>query len=155
MLSFDDNSFSMVVTRYSFHHITDCIIVLEEMKRVCKSSGKILVVDVTPDSDKKTAYNYIEKLRDPSHTEVPTIEGLGQMMESIECINTKIKHHDLEIDLETILQSFFSKPGDKDRIVQLFKQYLVQDQLRMKSHLVNDKIRFYFPVSMIIGTKET
>jgi ubiquinone/menaquinone biosynthesis C-methylase UbiE len=155
ILPFDDNSFSMVVTRYSFHHIAAPRIVLEEMKRVCKSNGKILVVDVTPDSDKKTAYNYVEKLRDPSHTEALTIEELRQMMESIGCINMNIKHHDLEMNLEMILQSSFPNPGDKDRIVQLFKQDLVQNHLGMKSHLVNNKIHFYFPVSMIIGTKET
>jgi hypothetical protein len=121
---------------------------------VRKLGGKILVVDVTPDSDKKTTYNYVEDLRGPSHTEALTIEELRQMMESIGCINIKIEHHDLEMDLETILQSSFPNQGDKDRIVQLFKQDLVQDHLGMKSHLLNDKIHFYFPVSMIIGTKE-
>lgn len=154
ILSFNDNSFSIVVTRYSFHHITDSRVVLEEMKRVCKPAGKILVVDVTPDSNKKTAYNHVEKLRDPSHTVALTIEELRQMMGSIGCINTKIEHHDLEMDLETILQSSFPNPEDKDRIVQLFKQDVSQDHLGMRSHLVNDKIHFYFPVSMIIGTKE-
>lgn len=154
ILPFNDNSFSIVVTRYSFHHITDPRIVLEEMKRVCKPGGKILVVDVTPDSNKKTAYNHVEKLRDPSHTVALTIEELRQMMGSIGCINTKIEHHDLEMDLETILQSSFPNPEDKDRIVQLFKQDVSQDHLGMRSHLVNDKIHFYFPVSMIIGTKE-
>lgn len=154
ILPFNDNSFSLVVTRYSFHHLHDPKVVLEQMKRVCKPGGKILVVDVTPDPDKKTAYNYVEKLRDPSHTEALTIEELRQMMESIGCINMITKHHDLEMDLDTILQSSFPKPGDKDKIVRLFKQDLTQHHLGMKSYLVNDKIHFYFPVSMIIGTKE-
>jgi ubiquinone/menaquinone biosynthesis C-methylase UbiE len=38
ILPFDDNSFSMVVTRYSFHHVTDPRVVLEETKRVCANS---------------------------------------------------------------------------------------------------------------------
>ena len=155
ILPFNDNSFSIVVTRYSFHHMHNPKVVLKEMKRVCKPGGKILVTDVTPDFDKKNAYNHVEKLRDPSHTEALTAEELRQMMESIECINIRIKHHDLEMDLETILQSSFPKPGDKDRIVQLFEQDLARDHLGMRSYLKNDKIHFYFPVSMIIGTKET
>ena len=154
ILPFNDNSFSIIVTRYSFHHMNDPKVVLDEMKRVCKPGGKILVVDVTPDSDKKDAYNHVEKLRDPSHTEALTIEELRQMMESIGCINISIENHNLEMDLEIILQSSFPKPGDKDRIIQLFKQDLAEDNLGMRSYLINDKIHFYFPVSMIIGTKE-
>jgi len=154
-LPFEDDSFSLVVTRYSFHHMHNPKVVLKEMKRVCKPGGKILVTDVTPDFDKKNAYNHVEKLRDPSHTEALTVEELRQMIKSIECINIRIEHHDLEMDLETILQSSFPKPGDKDRIVQLFEQDLAQDHLGMRSYLKNDKIHFYFPVSMIIGTKET
>jgi SAM-dependent methyltransferase len=153
-LPFSDNSFSIVVTRYSFHHIHNPKVVLEEMKRVCKPGGKILVTNVTPNTDKKNAYNHVEKLRDPSHTEALTIEELRTMMESIECINIRIENHDLEMDLETILQSSFLKPGDKDKIVQLFKQDLAENHLGMRSYLINDKIHFYFPVSMIIGTKE-
>ncbi len=50
-LPFDDNIFSIVVTRYSFHHIIEPKKVLEEMKRVCVSGGKIMIIDVTPDKD--------------------------------------------------------------------------------------------------------
>ena len=45
-LPFEDDSFSLVVTRYSFHHLIEPRQVLEEMKRVCKPDGKIPVIDV-------------------------------------------------------------------------------------------------------------
>jgi ubiquinone/menaquinone biosynthesis C-methylase UbiE len=44
---FADNSFSVVLTRYSFHHFLDPKGVLAEMKRVCKADGTIMVVDVS------------------------------------------------------------------------------------------------------------
>ena len=53
ILPFNDNFFSIVITRYSLHHVNDPKAVLGEMKRVCKSGRKILVTDITPDSDKK------------------------------------------------------------------------------------------------------
>ncbi|HKU82852.1 MAG TPA: methyltransferase domain-containing protein [Candidatus Nitrosocosmicus sp.] len=59
-LPFKDNSFSLVVTRYSFHHLIEPKQVLEEMKRVCKPDGKILIIDVTPPKDKVGAYNHVE-----------------------------------------------------------------------------------------------
>jgi ubiquinone/menaquinone biosynthesis C-methylase UbiE len=52
-LPFNDESFSIVTTRASFHPIVDRKRVLEEMIRVCKIGGKMLVVEVTPDNDKK------------------------------------------------------------------------------------------------------
>src|SRR6185436_4102324 len=46
-LPFKDNSLTLVVTLYSFHHLIEPKQVLEEMKRVCKSNGKIFIIDVT------------------------------------------------------------------------------------------------------------
>lgn len=41
--------------------------VLSEMRRACIAGGRVGIVDVTPQVDKIDAYNYVEKLRDPSH----------------------------------------------------------------------------------------
>src|SRR5262249_47806499 len=66
-LPFPDASFSLVATRYSFHHLLDTRAALAEMKRVCEPGGKVLVMDAAPESGKADAYNLMEKLRDPSH----------------------------------------------------------------------------------------
>jgi ubiquinone/menaquinone biosynthesis C-methylase UbiE len=66
-LPYADASFSLGVTRYSFHHLVDPYSVLGEMKRVCMRKGRVVVIDATPASDKVDMYNYVEKLRDPSH----------------------------------------------------------------------------------------
>ena len=66
-LSYADASFSLVVTRYSFHHLVDPSSVLSEMKRVCMRKGRVVVIDATPASDKADMYNYVEKLVTP-HT---------------------------------------------------------------------------------------
>lgn len=41
-LPFADESFSMVITRYSFHHFVDPLSVLKEMNRVCKKRVLLL-----------------------------------------------------------------------------------------------------------------
>jgi ubiquinone/menaquinone biosynthesis C-methylase UbiE len=69
-LPFNDSSFSIVVTRYSLHHLLEPKKVLQEMQHVCtngkegEGGGKILVIDVTPNPDKVDAYNGMEKLHD-------------------------------------------------------------------------------------------
>jgi ubiquinone/menaquinone biosynthesis C-methylase UbiE len=152
-LPFGDNLYSIVVTRYSFHHMLEPKKVLEEMKRVCMKDGKILVIDVTPDVDKVDAYNYVEKLRDSSHTRALTFSELENMMKETGLVKLKSEYHDLEMSLEKILQSSFPDPKDVDKIKQLFKEDLTKNNLGMKSHLRDGEIYFYFPVSMIVGNK--
>src|SRR4029077_9768027 len=45
-LPFPDASFSVVSTRYSFHHFLDPEAVLAEMVRVCSPGGRVAVIDV-------------------------------------------------------------------------------------------------------------
>jgi len=152
-LPFEDDSFSLVVTRYSLHHLIEPRQVLEEMKRVCKPDGKILIIDVTPDKDKAKAYNHVEKLRDNSHTGALTFDELKELMEEAGLTNLKSKYHDLEMGLESILKSSFPNPADIPKIRQLFQKDISMDNLGMKSHMKNGEIFFYFPITMILGTK--
>ena len=152
-LPFYDNSFSIVVTRYSLHHILEPKKVLEEMKRVCIPGGKIMVIDVTPDKDKVDAYNNVEKLRDSSHVKALTFSELENMMKEIGLSNLKIAYHDLEMELDNILQSSFPNPDDIQKIKDLFNEDVSKNNLGMKSHLKNNKIYFYFPITMIVGIK--
>ena len=152
-LPFDDNSFSIVLTRYSFHHFLEPKKVLQEMKRVCKPRGKILVIDVTPYKDKVDAYNNVEKLRDSSHVRALTFVELEGMMKEIGLVNIKAANQDLEMELEKLLQSSFPNPEYMDTIRDLFKEDIIKNNLGMRSHLKNNQIYFYFPISMIIGTR--
>lgn len=152
-LPFNDESFSIVMTRASFHHIVDRKTVPDKMIRVCKIGGKILVVEVTPDNDKKEAFNHVEKLREPSYTNAWTLEELIKTMKELGAVNIGSERFDLEMDLEKTLQASRPKSENKDKIIQLFKQDLDNNNLGMKSHLVDGQIYFYLPMSTIIGFK--
>lgn len=154
-LPFDDSSFSMVVTRYSLHHIVNPKEVLEEMKRVCLPGGRVLVIDVTPDANKKELYNYVEKLRDPSHTQALTFHELKNMVENVGFVDIRSEYHDLEMGLETILKTSFPNPENKDKIRQIFREDLASNNLGVSSHQRDGQIYFYFPISIIVGSKTT
>lgn len=102
-VSFDDSSFSIVVTRCSFYHFSEQEKVLEVMKRVCSTGGKVIVIDVTPDSDKNATYNHVEKLRDCSHVTALTLAELQNMMKKVGLVNLKVEYHDLEMKLDELL----------------------------------------------------
>ena len=152
-LPFENDLFSLVVTRYSLHHMIEPQKIVEEMKRVCKPGGRVIIIDVTPEDDKVVEYNNVEKLRDPSHVKALTISELENMMKMVNLSDLKFEYHDLEMNLDEILQSSFPDPENISKIKQLFENDLKNNNLGMKSYLKNNKIYFYFPISMIVGNK--
>lgn len=68
-LPFPDESFSLVVCRYTAHHFHDPARVVQEAARVLTADGRLLVVDNTsPDDPALDRWiNTVEVLRDPSH----------------------------------------------------------------------------------------
>jgi len=77
-LEFDDDSFDGAVNRFSLHHIPAPGRVLEEMARVARPGGWVLVSDHLTDADGDAAawHAEIERLRDPSHWACLTRERL-------------------------------------------------------------------------------
>ena len=74
-------------------------------------------------------------------------------MKKVGLVNLKVEYHDLEMKLEELLQSSFTHSDDIDKIRLLFKEDLAKNNLGMKSHLKDNRIYFYFPISMIVGNK--
>jgi ubiquinone/menaquinone biosynthesis C-methylase UbiE len=157
-LPFDDSSFSLVITRYSFHHLLNPLKVLGEMIRVCKPDGRIVIIDVTPEFSKANEYNSVEKLRDPSHVKAFTFKELRSMMEESGLVNLETKCQNLEMELDKLLEASFLPHRNKEKIHYLFKDDVQKDNLGMKSFLKennnNNKIYFYFPISMLLGYRK-
>src|SRR6185503_3403989 len=68
-LDLPDDSLDGAITRFSLHHIPAPVRVLEEMRRVVRPGGYLVVADhVTDDEGAAAAWHEeIERLRDPSH----------------------------------------------------------------------------------------
>src|SRR5438046_10606203 len=66
-LPYPDGAFSLVVSRFAFHHFPEPRAVLAEMKRVCAPGGRVVLVDVAASEDtaKAAAFNRMGRLRDP------------------------------------------------------------------------------------------
>ena len=98
-LPYDPASFSVVVTRYSFHHFLDPKAVLNEMIRVCKPDGVVLIADAALPVDKVDDYNRMEKLRDPSHTQVLSFDAWEQLMVESGLRNLQRGSYKVEMEL--------------------------------------------------------
>lgn len=153
-LPYNDSSFSLVVTRYSFHHFLDPRSALGEMKRVCAPGGRVAMIDVTPPEGKADAYNHMEKLRDPSHAKAMPLKELRGMMEEAGLTDLEAGFYKMDVELEKILQASLTKPEDAEKVRQLFADDLTTDSLGVGSYLKDGKIRFAFPITIIVGRKK-
>lgn len=152
-LPYRDGAFTLVVSRFAFHHLLDPGAVLQEMARVCAPGGTVMVIDSAPAPDKADAFNAMERLRDPSHVlALPLAEhvtlfaraGLGEPRHT---------SYRLEGELEGLLARSFPKPGDADRIRKLFADSLVDDALGIETRRVRDTIHYGFPVAVLAARR--
>lgn len=154
-LPFPDASFSMVITRYSFHHFLDPQAVLAQMRRVCTPGDKVAVIDVAVEPDKSVAYDTMEKLRDPSHVRALSLAELKALFQEAGLKDLKIESYDLETELEGQLGASFPNEGDADKIRSIFRDDLTTNSLGVKSHVRDGVIYYAYPTAIIVGTKTT
>jgi ubiquinone/menaquinone biosynthesis C-methylase UbiE len=152
-LPFGDNLFSLVFTRFSFHHFMNPLTVLREMMRVCTPGGRVAVVDVALPPNKVNAYNQMEKLRDPSHTRALTIGEFTTLVREVGLQEVKTGYHKIEMELEGQIKASFPNPGDDEKIRRIFREDLRQDALGVGAHLRGKEIWFAYPILVLVGKK--
>lgn len=152
-LPYPSASFSLVVTRYSFHHFLNPKAVLMEMIRVCKPDGIVLIADAALPSDKVDAYNHMEKLRDPSHTKALSYEEWEQLLDDSGLRDLRHGSYNLPMELENQLKASFPIKGDDEKIREIFRSDINTNSLGMDAHWVDNEIHFSYPISIYVGMK--
>jgi ubiquinone/menaquinone biosynthesis C-methylase UbiE len=154
-LPYADSSFSIVTSRYAFHHFLDPQAVLAEMKRVCTPEGKVVIIDVVASSDpeKAAAYNHMEKLRDPSHVRGLTLAELEELFALSGYSSPRKTFYRVESELEDTLRRSFPNQGDADEIRRIFLAALDNDGLDMDVRREGDKIRFAYPIAVLAAER--
>ena len=151
-LRFPNAAFSVVVTRYSFHHFLEPRSVLAEMVRVCRPAGRVAVIDVfTSSPEQAAAYNLVEKLRDPSHVRALSLEELSGLCLDAGLRDLRTAFFKLEVELEALLAASFPNPGDAYRIRRTFEDDLGVDRLGLGAHRRGGAIHFAFPIVALAG----
>lgn len=152
-LPFPDDSFSIVLSRYAFHHFPRPGVVLSEMARVCQRGGKVLIADAAPQPDKADAYNHFEKLLDPSHHRALTLEEFQNLMTAAGLQNAQVAFYKMEEELERHLAALYPNPGDDEKVRRLVREDVGVDRLGVGAHLRGDELHFAYPVAVIVAGK--
>jgi ubiquinone/menaquinone biosynthesis C-methylase UbiE len=154
-LPYPDASFSMVVSRFAFHHFLDPAGVLCEMRRVVTDPGRVVLVDITASSDTTTAeaYNIMEKLRDPSHVRALPLDEMEELFANAQLSVIRRAQYQFEATLDGVLDRSFPAAGDKEKIRQMFEDSLDHDRLGVAPWRDGDQIRFAYPITILVGTR--
>lgn len=83
-LPFKNESFDCVVTRLTIHHFPDPRGVTEEVVRVTRRKGKVVVADIVSSENEEEAalHNALETLRDPTHVQMLSASGLLELLKT-------------------------------------------------------------------------
>ena len=154
-LPYPDGVFSIVVTRFSFHHFADPLTVLREMKRVCAPGGKVLVADMHTATKQSQAdeFNHMELLRDPSHVRALHLAELKALFPAAGLTEVKEAHYELRDELENLLGRSFPNPGDDDRIRGIFRASAQDDRLGIPIRLEGAQVHYAYPVAVLAATR--
>jgi len=148
-LPFSDASFTLVVSRFAFHHLLEPGSVLTEMRRVCAPGGTVMVIDSAPAPEKAAAFNRVEVLRDPSHVRaLPLAEHLA-LFAAAGLPAPRQTFYRLQTDIEGLLSRSFPNPGDADRIRAIYEASVADDALDMATRRDGETVRLAFPVAVL------
>lgn len=152
-LPFDDAAFSLVLTRYSFHHFQDPAAVMAEMLRVCKPGGRIVVADVSLPADKVGPYDKLELLRDPSHVHALSRDEFAAMFSCDDLKNVRFNEYKVELALEDQLSASFPVKGGAERIRDIVRNDIGVNRCGIEAYLDGDILRYAVPIVVGAATK--
>ncbi len=154
-LPYPDQSFSIVLSRFALHHLTDPVAAFAEMTRVCRGGGTVAVIDVmaSPDPGKAAAYNRMEKIRDPSHARALTLAELEGLFPAAGLPAPRADFYRMECALEGVLERSFPEAGGKEEIRRIYRASIEGDGLGLGTRLENGEIRFAYPIAILAARK--
>ncbi len=126
-LSFGEEAFDVVVSRFALHHCEDPQRVLAEMARVCRSQGLVAIEDlVVSEYPERAAYqNRFEQLRDPSHTRALSISAFLALFTTcgleVEQVSTDY--------LDQVVEQWLANAHTPDDLAQQTRTMIEQDHL--------------------------
>jgi len=81
-LPFVDESFDLVFSRSALHHMADPERGVDEMARVCRPGGRVVISDMIPPSaEVRERFDEVHRLLDPSHNAVLLESELAALLE--------------------------------------------------------------------------
>lgn len=143
-LPYENGAFSIVVSRFGFHHFLNPLRVLCEMKRVCKPGGIVLVVDVSLPDSKIKMYNEMERNRDSSHVAALSLTEFSALFDEAGFNTVASDFYSMKIGLEEQLEASF--PSDRESLKNLIISDVGRNELGVNVTKENGEFYLHYPI---------
>jgi ubiquinone/menaquinone biosynthesis C-methylase UbiE len=155
-LPYLDESFDLVVTRFSLHHFQDPEIPLAEMIRVCRPGGRVGVADMVADDDPLAAegQDRLERLRDPSHTRMLTFDALGDLLEQLGTPVLRRSSREIVRPVQTWLDQARTEAAAARKIIQELEAELAGGTATgLQPRLQEGELHFTHTWAVVVGLR--
>ena len=154
-LPFGDDTFDIVTCRFAFHHVEHPATVLAEMKRVVKPDGMVVVCDGVASSDpsQASAFNEMERLRDPSTVRFLTLAELRALFDGAGLPVDAERRYRVPAELEGLMRVSFPAPDAAERVRRMVEDSVANDSLGMGTRRLDGRIVFYYPAVVLSARK--
>ena len=155
-LPWPDASFSIVTSRYAFHHIPEPGRVLQEMVRVCQAGGMIAVADICVSEDPRKAerFNELEKLNDPTHFRaLPLSEHLA-LFHRAGMSEPKVARYKLDFTLSRMQRALGYSVEAARATEERVRASIHEDMLGTDSRFEGGETIFSYPIAVLTSRKQ-
>lgn len=141
-LPFADGCFDVVVTRFAMHHLHEPVLVMREMRRVCRAGGRVVVCDLVGHEDhaKAEAFHALEMRRDPSHARAHTLAELSGYFSQAGLTPEVAHRFRVPFELEGLLARSFPADDDRDALRRTYLDHVEGDGLGLHLQRVGDEV---------------
>jgi SAM-dependent methyltransferase len=154
-LPFDDAAFSIVVSRFAFHHFEEPGAVLAEMRRVCRPGGRVVVYDLLASDDpaKADAFHRLEMLRDPSHVRAIPRAEIAALFPAVGLPAPVVTDASLPFVVEDLIARSFPRPEDVATIRAAYEGSVDGDTLGLGIHRAGDELRGAYTTAIFVSVR--
>ena len=144
LLPFRDSTFDVAVCRSSFHHFDHPQAIMNEMTRVVRREGRVVIEDLrAPDDERKRAYHEtIERLRDESHTRTLSRDEFREMAAEAGLSGFDDVPLTLVIDFDEWIDRGGPTPENRERARSMMEACVVKDLCGLKVWKEGDRLKF-------------
>jgi ubiquinone/menaquinone biosynthesis C-methylase UbiE len=152
-LSFDDNTFSGALCRFSFHHFVNPAQVFGELARVVAPGGWMVIADMVASEDPAKAefHNQMERLCDPTHSRTLPASEFERMFAEHGFRTAMKVDRDARLTLDDWIRFGGASPENAVRLREMAAVAVDQDRAGLRFTRDGDQIRLiHNSVSFVI-----
>ncbi|MFN3231829.1 MAG: class I SAM-dependent methyltransferase [Alphaproteobacteria bacterium] len=154
-LPFPNAHFDITSCRFAFHHLQNPAGALQEMLRVTRPGGKIIVCDgiASEDPKKAQAFNAMERHRDPSTAEFLSLSAFASLFKITGLSSPQITRFQLPTERDALAEESFPANDNRELLRRMIDQSVDGDTMGVGAYRDGPTVRFAYPSVVLVANR--